>query len=386
MLSAARRGRRPARASSAPRVVTRDATAWDNPALLELAAACPMEGDIGLCMTRAPDFFGLSRLEGEDIRVRVAEGLDGSAAGCIAIARRAVHLDGAERDIAYVGDFKVHPAHRGGLVGDALTVDARDAARAFVGESGPAVMTILAGNAAMEHRAAGPRGLPRLARFATVCVHAVPVLWSRTTHRASVTITRARWGDLDEMVALWRRVAPSRQLAPVLTSDSLPAFIASAPGLDIDSYLLARERDTGRLRGFLALWDQRPIKQLRVTRYSARLAAFRLAFNALAPALGGTPLPGPGGALRTAATLHVCVSGDDPACLRALVRDAHDVLRGQGYAFFTVALDERDPLSRALDGLLAQPTRIHACVTSARGTWRGPPLDCRPLHLETALV
>jgi len=34
---------------------TRDATGADNDALLALTAACPMEGDIGLCLQRRPD-------------------------------------------------------------------------------------------------------------------------------------------------------------------------------------------------------------------------------------------------------------------------------------------------------------------------------------------
>ena len=38
----------------------------DNRDLIALADACPMEGDVGLCVYRAPDFFALNRLEGSD--------------------------------------------------------------------------------------------------------------------------------------------------------------------------------------------------------------------------------------------------------------------------------------------------------------------------------
>jgi len=50
-------------ASLEPIVRVRDADASDNAALVRLAAACPMRGDLTLCMDREPDFFALARLE-----------------------------------------------------------------------------------------------------------------------------------------------------------------------------------------------------------------------------------------------------------------------------------------------------------------------------------
>ena len=55
----------PSRIASA----VRDATTVDNDALVALAEACPMRGDITMCVDRAPDFFSLVRLEGERWRV-----------------------------------------------------------------------------------------------------------------------------------------------------------------------------------------------------------------------------------------------------------------------------------------------------------------------------
>jgi hypothetical protein len=68
----------------------------------------------------------------------------------------------------------------------------------------------------MERRAAGPRGLPALTPFATLDVHAVPFLWPRSARVGGLRVTHARHDDLDEMATLWGRLAPARQLAPVL--------------------------------------------------------------------------------------------------------------------------------------------------------------------------
>ena len=101
----------------------RDATPADNQGLIELAASCPMNGEIGLRMDRRPDFFALNRLEGERWNVAVAE-RNGEVIGCIAISERNAFVNGAPTRTGYVGDFKVHPAHRDTRVADALSLRA----------------------------------------------------------------------------------------------------------------------------------------------------------------------------------------------------------------------------------------------------------------------
>src|SRR5215207_5899939 len=358
--------------------------AADNDALVQLAGACPMRGDLTMCVDRAPDFFGLVRLEGERWRVGVAD-LDGSVVGCVAASERPAYLNGSVTRTAYVGDLKVHPAHRNGLAADALEEFAREACRGYGGDDVLALITVLGGNRAMERRVAGPRGLPTLTRFATLHVHAIPLLWPRPETVSGLRVDAAREEDLDEMGALWSRVAPDRQLAPVLGPARLRAWIDGAPGLAIEDYLAARRSD-GRIAGFLALWDQYYIKQLRVLGYSTRLAVARGALNAMAP-LAGTPrLPAAGNVLPSLAALHCCVPGDEPAVLRALLLRAYAARRGSGYLFLTLALDQRDPLRVALRGLLAQPTVVGAYATTPAGRWTGPALDGRPLHYESALV
>jgi GNAT superfamily N-acetyltransferase len=365
-------------------LLVRDAEPDDNDALVRLAAACPMRGDLTMCVDRAPDFFSLVRLEGERWRVGVAE-VDGEVVGCVAASERLAYLNGATRRTAYVGDLKVHPAHRNGRIADALAEFSREACREYGGDDMLALVTVLGGNRAMERRVAGPRGLPALTRFATLDVHAIPLLWRRADTVAGLRVDVAREEDLDEMGALWARVAPLRQLAPVLGPARLRAWIADAPGLEIGDYLVARRAD-GRIAGFVALWDQYYSKQLRVLDYSTRLAVTRRALNALAPIAGTPRLPAVGNVLPTLAAIHCCVPADEPSVLRALLLRAYAERRGSGYLFFTLALDQRDPLRVALRGLLAQPTVVGAYATTPAGRWAGPALDDRPLHFESALV
>ena len=367
-----------------PASVVRDATAADNAALVALAASCPMHGDITMCVERAPDFFALARLEGERWRVGIAE-CDAEVIGCVAASERLAYVNGAATRTAYVSDLKVHPAHRGGFAADRLVAFGREAVREYGGDDMLALVTVLGGNRSMERRAVGPRGLPTLTKFATLDVHAIPLLWPRPHSVDGVRVRAARFEDVEEMGALWNRVAPARQLAPVLGAARLQAWIADAPGLAPEDYLVAQRAD-GRIIGFLALWDQHPIKQLRVQSYTTRLAAVRGVLNALAP-LARTPrLPAAGAVLPSLAVVHCCVPGDEPDVLHALLLHAYAARRGAGYLFFTVALDRRDPLRAALRGLLSQPTTVGAYATTPAGRWTGAPLDERPLHFESALV
>src|SRR6266576_5395547 len=157
----------------------RPATSADNAGLLALAAACPMRGELTLCVRREPDFFALNRLQGDRWDVGVVDAGRAGVIGCVAIAERVAYVNGVAAPTAYVSDLKVHPAFRGrrngtGSVADALTAYARDT----LGATDPRMLvliTVLGGNAAMAPRLPGPRGLPRLSRFATIRTFAVPL-------------------------------------------------------------------------------------------------------------------------------------------------------------------------------------------------------------------
>lgn len=245
------------------------------------------------------------------------------------------------------------------------------------------MLTILAGNTPMERRARGPRGAPVLARFATLSVLAIPLLWNRQERVASIHVRSATRGDLEEMASVWQRYAPTRQLSSVLKAETLASWIAAAPGLAVNDYLIAID-GRGRLLGFMGVWDQTDFKQMRVVSYSPRLALARRGINLIAPLAGAAPLPDRGGALPALATVHVCA--EEPRVLRALLLEAYRQQRSGRFSFLTLGLDVSDPLKEATRGLLAQPTLVHAYITSPRGSADPAQFSGRPLHHETALV
>ena len=373
-------------AIAAPSRMVRVATPDDNEALIALTTACPMEGDLSLCIDRAPDFLALNRLEGDRWRVAVVDGIDRRAIACVATAERRVWLQGNPRTVVYAGDLKVHPDYRDARTADALERFVSDTARDTAGDSTPIYLTILAGNAAMERRVGGPRGLPRLHRFATLHAFAIPLLWSRRLRDgADLRVEEATEASLEEMADLWSNVAPTRQFAPVMDAERLARWIAGARGLNVTDYLLVRDRHR-QLLGFMGVWDQRELKTLRVLRYSPGLSVLRGVMSALAPLVGATAPPAIGQPLHHASAVHVCVPYSRPDVMRALVLAAYERLHRTDRVFLQIALDVRDPLIEALSGILATPTEIHAHATMPAGSWMGGALDDRPLHFEIALV
>ena len=382
MTAPLREGPRPADAESASFAI-RDATPADNDQLLELSAACAMVGEMSLRIDRAPDFFALNRLEGDRWQLGVAEAAD-RMVGCIAFSERRAFVNGRERRIGYVGDLKVHPDFRNTQIADALS-HYGERACAQLPAGAPVMITVLAGNKAMERRLSGPRGVPAFRRVGTIRTHSIPILWRRSAPAAGMRIVSAHWGDLDAMVKLWNEVAPLRQLAPVATADSLARWIRSAPGLDISSFRLARSTN-GEILGFLAPWDQRSFKQLTVVGYSRRMKLARIAFNAAATMADAEPLPKAGAPLSCVTATHVCVPEDRVDVLRALLLAAYGELRRSHCSFLNIGLDVRDPLAAALAGLFAQPTDVNAYVLTTRRGVLPELLDNRPLHYEIALV
>ena len=360
----------------------RDARYSDNESLIALAAACPMVGDISLRIDRGPSFFALNRLEGERWRVGVAE-RDGAVVGCVATSERRSYVNGRDSRTGYAGDLKVHPAHRNTTIADELSLYS-ERALAELPATAPVLITVLAGNRSMERRLSGPRGVPAFTRIGTIRTHSLPILWRRRVS-GSIAIAPAKWSDVADMAALWKQVAPLRQLAPMFPVDAMAWLIRPVPGLNISSYRLARS-SSGKLLGYFAVWDQRGFKQLNVVGYSPRMKAARTVFNALAPVVGGERMPETGRALSCVTIAHICVPGNRPQVLRALVASAHNELRRSGISFLNIGLDTRDPLSSAMDGFFAQPTDVNAYVTKSRSGVPSEALSEAPIHYEIALV
>jgi hypothetical protein len=96
------------------KIVIREATRDDNEGLVELTSITPMKGNISLRIDRRPDFFRLLEMRGKSIVLVAAS--ENTIIGSVSAAATEVFLDGKPETVYYLGDFKVHPDHRGSLL------------------------------------------------------------------------------------------------------------------------------------------------------------------------------------------------------------------------------------------------------------------------------
>ena len=357
-----------------PPFSVRLATEADNEQLLALTRACPMEGSIALCTERDPNFFALTALQGDPTYVAVAEDGDGQIIGCASLAFRRVYVDGWETPCLYAGDLKVAPAVRGRAVVHRLHELLDEAVRELPVDLG--YTSILVGNSAAESLAGSRRGMPLYRPLGRVRVCAL--VGASLGRRQPNGVTTATHDDLPELIALLNRFNAAHNFAPVWTESEF-ARVIEAPGLTLDRFHVVRE--SGRIVGALAAWNQAAFQRTRVLAYPRSLALYRAFHNLAALVRGGPRLARRGGILRQLSITHIAVEGSQPAVLHRLLAS---VWRQSGRRFvLTFGLAEGHALLAGLAGFRVHsfPTVMYA-LTRPGNSWAGHDFNGRPLFHE----
>jgi len=367
-------------------VVVRDATEADSESLRRLVRTATVDRGVRWTIDRESDFFTPFRPEAGGWRVVIAEEEDGgTAVGWISVVTRDAYVDGRVQRTCYVSNLLVRPERRGQGIGDRLCGHALEICRSAGGNDVPILLAIRRGNPHMRHRIVGLRGLPGLRPFAEMSIHSIGTRrLRRMVSSPRLEISAATPADVEDMAAFSQKVFRARQFAPAFNAQSLAGWIADAPGLTLADYLVAR--DNGTVVGWLGVWDEAVIRRVRVAGYSRR-AALRYALrDALAPITQAPRAPRVGDVVGCAVAVHVCVDAQRPEVLRAILVHAAHGLERRGCAWLRIALDSRDPLASALDGLPANVSLFGAHVATPADAHRGPRLDDRPVHFEAALA
>ena len=103
-----------------------------------------------------------------------------------------------------------------------------------------------------------------------------------------------------------------------------------------------------KLIGVLALWDQAPFKQTKVSDYHPILRHLRLFYNLYAKAMGKPSLVKPGNHLNFYYASLVVTKDNNPSILQALLCAAVERKNIQCKDFIAIGLHEHDPFNEAL--------------------------------------
>jgi hypothetical protein len=223
----------------------RTAEPSDNERLIRLARECPMKGIITLYVDRAPDFFFLNRLQGDEWRVYVAEE-DGELAGSLSVAYRYAFVDGMRSRIAYLSDVKIPQKYRGSTVAYRLLASMYEAERSQ--EFDYFICSALEGNTTVAKLFDGRVGLPPLVPIGTVDVtNIIPLRWPMRSN--GVTIRQADANDTDEIIDVLNRFHQSYHFAPMFSRTSFDVMLQESC-LTIENYDVMEE---GNSRGRFVL-------------------------------------------------------------------------------------------------------------------------------------
>jgi hypothetical protein len=357
------------------------ATPDDNEALIALNRACPMHGSIDMYFDRAPDFFALSRLQGDGARVCVVDGtepgtLDASAA--IAHFPR-TFLDGEHLPLFYACDLRVHPDRRGGRTVKRIYDFMTEYGKGEGWDLG--ITTVMKDNAAMAGVLQGKAGIVAYRHVTSLRNFAIQFFLPKARVRG-IEVRAATEADLGDMVALWNRVNGQKQFAPIWDVDSLRARLGNVPGYAIGNYRLAFRGD--RLVGLIVLWDQEAFKRMMILGYAAQMLRMKRWYNPLSRVLGLAPIPEAGHRMPYLYVTHACA--EDPEVLRALLVHAYNEVRGNRYLFISAMVDTRDPLMAAFEGFITNQVDIELFVMDEYRRWGEFDFQKRPAYFDHAIV
>lgn len=313
-----------------------------------------------LYVDRAPDFFFLNRLQGDEWRVYVAEE-NGELAGSLSVAYRQAFVGGTPCRIAYLSDVKILPKYRGSTVAYRLLAAMYDAERS--NDFDYFVCSALEGNTTVTTLFQGRTGFPSLHPVGVV--HVVNIIPTRLPGRNNRTkALRAADGDVEKIVVLLNTFHRSQQFAPVFSLDSFLSMIRTSTGLSLNDYFLVEEGDS--ISAVASCWDQAASKRLVIERHSATTQALVLV-SWVGNTLGIMPqLPGTRQPLKVLQLRHLACADGREDTLRGLLSSLVDRAREQGYHLVQLAI----PPDNVFRNLVSRSLRVTIPLQVFCGSFR----------------
>jgi hypothetical protein len=345
--------------------------------IARLIGDSPVEGRFSIAFRRDPDPFAS---EVGAVRpgafVIARDGASGQPIGlCERVTRRAF-VDGEPVALAYLGALRVVPAHRHRI---AILRGGFAALRALEhSDEAPFALTSIADDNASARRllTAGIEGLPTYRPYAGYSTFALRPRRARVAPQIETATER----DIPALAAFLDAHNAAHQFAPAWSVATLRGL--DGLGLTTDSIRLWK--DDGRIRGSIALWDQRALRQTVVLRYPAPLGALRPLVNFVAPLTGAPRLPPPGAPL-TQATIAL-VAAEDKAVFEALLAAALDLAHRRRFDAAALGMPTASAWRAAVPrrGAIEYRTTLY-CVSWPGGA-SAAPREPRPPHPELGFL
>ncbi len=343
----------------------RVASASDQRALLDLLRRCPIAGSMELVLDRQPDFFALSRLQGEQSTVYLAEDSEGRLLGSVMFTERPEKWGDRTYKVVRLSDLRTDPRYRQSGVAAAfvelyqkLLIDGvYDYGRSEILEGNDVPFRVH--QVAREVLSFENRGRAEIYQLFPLWKLSVPT---------DLKLRPATLGDLPALSLLLETSYSERVGRPDFQLPALQAALERDPSFAIETFWLAEDA-SGRLLACVGAWDQHALRQTIVSRFATSARWLRQGLQVARLLWPLPPIPMEGQALRYLyLRWPTCLPGEERA-LRALIRKVLNEARSRKtYHFVGIAFHEGDSLRSCLDGIIKIKSRMHIILHWARKT------------------
>lgn len=351
----------------------------DDLALRKVLRSNDMDSWVRMSIEREPSFFHGENLVGRSSTV-IARRTESphEVVGMYSMAVQKTHINGAPVETGYLGALRVSPEfrHRLGILKNGFA-----SARVLSGMDALPVFTSVASEniAARRLLEANLSGMPCYTPVGEV----ESMGFSTRQGKVAGLLQPASPEDIPALVEFFNTAAADYQFTPVLSRQ----WLASLPltgGLRLSDFRLLK--DGARLRGCVAIWDQRAFKQIVARGYRFPLNALLGGYNLYARLTGRITLPRPGNELQQAFLSFLALDTQARDSVDEIVREALTICRRKGARVGTLGLSAANPLAGRLRNCL-HASVYRSCIETVHWPDRSAPvLDGRPPQPEIAFL
>ena len=319
--------------------------------LRRLTREMPLRGPVTLAFEREPDFYHALEVEGDHVDVAAAH--DGKRVVGFATQSLVMrYVNGSPDLVSYLGMARVEPRLRGRQVSPQAFRMFREVQKSQgVHHVFASVVATHSGRHAFPDTPTD--GIPGFRPVADLCTLVFPVN-GRQIQALPDGIRIAREDDAGQIVACLNRNNQPFQFSEVWNETNLQCSRRTR-GLGIGDFLVVTR--AGRVKGCVALWDQRAFKQTRIIDYSGLLGMARPLVNVFCGSLGKPKMPARGHLFEQVFISHLAVDNDERELTLKLLHSLRiEAARRGGISNLALGMSAADPrletVRRAFRGLL----------------------------------
>ena len=361
----------------------RFATEMDNDAILDLINSTSMPGEIEVSLQTNPSFFKANEIKGRENQTICAMGPHNGLLGIGSRSIMPMFVNGERVNIGYLSDLKINPARSSGRL---LFEGYKFLKNIHQDRPVPMHLTtvVWSNDRAKKILNSQRYGLPEYKDFGRFYCAIISIQKPVKREKSGIRVRRGNSERSEEILEFLSRQGKNKQFYPAYAREDFCKYF-NHEHYDFSDFYMAYV--DGKLKGVLAVWNQKSIKQIVVKRYNDKVRYLRFVYNVYCKLKGLPGLPKQGQSLNSCVVSFLAIESDDLNVFRELIWKVNEVCKGAKYHCFIVGLHEKDPKIKVIKAFAHRKYLSNAYLVA----WKNEKdflkkIDNRVPYLETGLL